>query len=165
MDQNFDLFGLPVDPASGQPGRPRKVATEKDRNKIKLLMAQGWTVDRMAPVVRMSGPTFRRNFFHELKERDAMRDRLYARRLELLMALGEAGNVAALKELGKMLETSDRLYAEAELVKAQRQNGSFRLDDEPARGKKDQAKAAALHAELDPTWGNDLSFDGRKRSH
>jgi hypothetical protein len=130
-----------------------------------MLLAQGWTVDRMAPVVRMSGPTFRRNFFHELKERNSMRDRLYARRLELLMSLGEAGNVAALKELGKMLETSDRLFAEAELVRAQRQNGSSRPDDEPARGKKDQAKAAARHAETDPEWGNDLTFVGGKRSH
>lgn len=165
MDPDFDLFGLPVEPGSGKPGRPRKVATPEDRNKIKLLLAQGWSIDRMATVVRMSAPTFRRNFFQELRERDAMRDRLYARRLELLMSLGEAGNVAALKELGKMLESSDRLFAEAELVRAQQDNGVANRDDEPTRGKKEQARAAARQAELDPKWGDDLTFVGGRKTH
>lgn len=160
-DQDFDLFGLPVDPGTGKPGRPAKVATAEDRNKIKLLMAQGWTVERMAPVVRMSVPTFRRNFFLELKERDHMRDRLYARRLEIAFRLADDGNVAALKELGKMLESSDRAFAEAELVKAQSKGGA----EAPPIGKKDQARVAAKQAELSEGWGDDLKFSGRTRSH
>lgn len=161
MGDDFDLFGLPVDPGTGKPGRPRKVATVEDRNKIKLLMAQGWPVERMAPVVRMSVPTFRRNFFLELRERDFMRDRLYARRLELAFALAEAGNVAALKELGKMLESSDRAFAEAELLRAQA--GGDR--EAPPVGKKEQARIAAKQAELSDGWGDDLKFTGRTRSH
>lgn len=161
MDQNFDLFGLPVDAATGKPGRPKKDATPEERNKIKLLMAQGWTVERMAPVVRMSAPTFRRVFFRELKERDFMRDRLYARRLELAFKLAEEGNVAALKELGKMLEVSDRAFAEAELVRAQ---AGLQHDAAPL-GKKEQAKLAAKQAELADGWGDDLKFTGRTRSH
>lgn len=161
MGEDFDLFGLPVDPGTGKPGRPKKVATVEDRNKIKLLMAQGWPVDRMAPVVRMSVPTFRRNFFLELKERDFMRDRLYARRLELAFSLAEAGNVAALKELGKMLEASDRAFAEAELLRAQ----AGRESDSAPIGKKEQARIAAKQAEMSDDWGDDLKFSGRTRSH
>lgn len=166
MEQEFDLFGLPVDPGSGKPGRPRKEATQEDRNKIKLLMAQGWPVDRMAPVVRMSAPTFRRVFFHELRERDHMRDRLYARRLEIAFKLAEAGNVAALKELGKMLEASDRAFIEAELVRAQsrgQEQGGF--DTPTSMGKKEAAQMAAREAESHPDWGSDLIFSGRQRSH
>ena len=163
MDRSFDLFGLPIDPESGKPGRPRKFATFEERNKIKLLLAEGWTVERMAPVVRMSVPTFRRNFFLELKERGAMRDRLYARRLELAFQLAEQGNVAALKELGKMLEASDRAFLNAELIAAQSRTGEV-MEIAPM-GKKDAAKAAARQAEKHDEWEGDLIFSGRNRTH
>lgn len=156
---DFDLFGVPVDPNTGKPGRPRKDATPEERNKIKLLMACGWPVKRMAPVLRMSEPTFRRVFFHELRERDFMRDRLYARRLEILMTESDKGNVAALKELGRMLADSDRAFAEAELLSAQAGQ------KEPPVGKKEAAKLAAKAAETADGWGDDLQFGAAKRAH
>lgn len=162
VSENFDLFGLPVDPGTGKPGRPRKEASEKDRNKIKLLLAIGWNVERMAGAVDMSLPTFRRVFFHELKARPMMRDRLYARRLEMAFNLAEAGNVAALKELGKMLEVQDRFFAEAEIARAQA-GGQV---EEPI-GKKAQALAAAQKAGSGEgsNWGSDLDFSGRTRAN
>jgi hypothetical protein len=157
LSENFDLFGLPV----GKVGRPRKEVTEKERNKIKMLLAVGWNVERMAGVLRMSAPTFRRIFFHEMKEREFMRDRMYARRLEMLFELSEAGNVAALKELGKMLEQQDRFFAEQSMTSAQ----SDVRAAEPL-GKKEIAKALAAEiADGQSDWGADLEFAGRSRSH
>jgi hypothetical protein len=157
LEKSFDLFGLPLRDAAGKAGRPRKEATDEERNKIKLLLAIGWNVERMAPVVRMSQPTFRRVFFHELKEREFMRDRLYARRLELAALGAEAGNVAALKELGKMLADQDRFFAEEELK---------RLQAGKPNGKKEQAKAAAQAAAVDSgDWGDDLNFAGGPRAN
>lgn len=160
MDNGFDLFGLPVDPATGKPGRPRKEATTEDRNRIKMLLAVGWSVERMASVVRMSMPTFRRVFFLELKERHMMRDRLYARRLEIAATEADKGNIAALKELGKMLEQQDRFFAEAEMKAAQDRGQS----PEPM-GKKELAAAVAREAEQSDGWGTDLSFSGRGNRH
>ncbi|MFD2441503.1 helix-turn-helix domain-containing protein [Paracoccus kondratievae] len=63
MEEVFDLFGNPVDPGTGKPGRPRRVATLEERNKVKALLAVGWSNERIASVLQMSLPTFRRNFF------------------------------------------------------------------------------------------------------
>jgi hypothetical protein len=157
LSQSFDLFGLPVDAGTGKPGRPRKEATVEDHNKIKMLLAIGWSVDRMASVVRMSAPTFRRIFFQELKEREFMRDRLYARRLELAFTNAEAGNIAALKELGRMLSEQDRFFAEAELMRLQ----SGDKQEKPAGKKAQMALAAKEAAKGSSQWGDDLQFTGR----
>lgn len=159
MAEVFDLFGNPVEAGTGKPGRPRKDATPEDRNKVKMLLAFGWSNDRMARTLRMSLPTFRRNFFQELKERDAARDMLDARRIEIAMGLANDGNVGALKELGKMLEKSDLMGMERRLRDAQSDEKS---KDElvnaaaPQPGKKEAAKAAAKTAGDGSTWGDDL---------
>lgn len=155
MGADFDLFGNPVEPGTGKPGRPRKDATPEDRNKVKMLLAFGWSNERMARVLRMSLPTFRRNFFQELKERDAARDMLDARRIEVAMHLAVSGNVGALKELGKMLEKSDLMGLERRMRNAKSD------DDEPVPGerqvgKKEAAKAAAKTAGEGSAWGSDL---------
>lgn len=151
------MFGNPVEAGSGKPGRPRKVATPEDRNKIKLLLACGWSNERMARAVRMSLPTFRRNFFQEVRERDAMRDRLDARRLEVTADLAlNQGNVGALKELGKMLEKSDLMGMERRLRAAQGDEADDDIRPAAPVGKKEQAKAAAKTAGEGSAWGDDL---------
>jgi hypothetical protein len=109
MDENFDLFGQPISDRQGLRGRPPYVATEKDRNKIKLLLALGWSIERMANGIGVSPATLKRHFRAELKVRTKMRDGLEARRFEIAMELANAGNVAALKELGKMIEKNDAM--------------------------------------------------------
>lgn len=154
MDGVFDLLGNPVEAGYGKPGRPKKVATPKDRNKVKQLLAFGWSNDRMRRAIGMSLPVFRRNFFHELKQRDAMRDQLDALRIELIMTLAVGGNLGALKELGKMLEKSDLMGMERRLREAQGAE-----PDESASapvGKKEARKAAAKTAGEGSTWGSDL---------
>lgn len=146
MTDNFDLFGHPVREGFGQRGRPPYEPTEKDRNKIKLLLALGWANQRVANALGISPATLKRYFRAELKVRDAMRDRLDARRFEIAMEQANAGNVTALRELGAMIERNDRMEIE-------RAMGSKPRDDEKVaerQGKKavDEQRAIAADADL-----------------
>ncbi|MCA2372214.1 helix-turn-helix transcriptional regulator [Agrobacterium genomosp. 3 str. CIP 111-78] len=156
MDENFDLFGQPILDRQGLRGRPPYVATEKDRNKIKLLLALGWSIERMANGIGVSPATLKRHFRAELKVRTKMRDGLEARRFEIAMELANAGNVAALKELGKMIEKNDAMVA------ARAYRGDDDEEKKPEKiGKKEQAQRDAEQAEQSDTWGDDLQFRGR----
>ncbi|WDA11417.1 hypothetical protein [Paracoccus marcusii] len=108
----FDLFGNPVEDRTGKLGRPRKEATLEDRNKVKMLLAVGWNNERIASVLHMSLPTFRRLFFQELKLRDVARDMLDARRLELAVQAAGGGNVGAMRQVDRLMEMFDRMGAE-----------------------------------------------------
>lgn len=112
MDQNFDLFGNPVREGFGKRGRPPYEPSEKDRNKVKLLLAMGWSTERIGNALGVSGKTVQRYFSPELKARDAMRDKLEARRLEIAMEQANAGNITALRELGALIERNDRMEPE-----------------------------------------------------
>ncbi len=151
MEENFDLFGQPIPEWKGKRGRPPYEPTERDRNKIKLLLALGWSNERIGNAIGRSAATIKRYFRAELKERDAMRDRFDARRFEIAMEQANAGNVAALKELGKMVEASDRMGVDNRLREAQK-----KADSEGKLGKKEAAKEAAKTAGEGSSWGNDL---------
>lgn len=120
MDAIFDLFGNPVDAKSGKPGRPKKEATQEERNKVKMLLAVGWNNERIASILQMSLPTFRRNFFHELKVRPVARDMLDARRLELAMTAAQSGNVGAMRQVDRLLEKFDQMEAERKYASAEK---------------------------------------------
>lgn len=146
MDDVFDLFGHPVTPGRGLPGRPRKVATTEDRNKVKLLMALGWANPRIANAVRMSLPTFRQNFFHELAERDQMRDRLEATRLSLAWEQAQKGNVGAMRQLDRLIDANDRMAASTRMTEGQDDGDPAAAEDRPAPraiGKKEAQRQAA----------------------
>lgn len=155
MSENFDLFGHAIPEWKGKRGRPPYEPSEKDRNKIKLLLALGWSIERMANGIGISSATLKRYFRAELKERDAMRDRLDARRFEIAMEQVNAGNVTALKELGKMLDANDRMGMDRRLRDAQEKAGRQKEEAAP-QGKKEVAKAAAKTAGADSHWGSDL---------
>lgn len=144
MEPNFDLFGHPVREGLGARGRPPFEPTEKDRNKVKLLLALGWANPRVANAIGVSPATLKRYFRAELKARDAMRDRLDARRVEIAMEQANAGNITALRELGALIERNDRMEIERTL-------GAKRSDPAPERpGKKaiDEKRALAADADL-----------------
>lgn len=108
----IDLFGYPDRPGRGQKGRPSFRPTPRDRNRVRLLLAMGWGNPRIADALEVSLPTLHKYFKVELSERDKMRDRLDARRLELAMEEANLGNISALRELGKLIERNDRMEAE-----------------------------------------------------
>lgn len=94
----FDLLGDPISPNHGKRGRPQHVPTQENRNKVMLLLAQGWTDARISGALGITNPTLKRHYFRELKTRDVARDRVEAIGLLTLWNLGREGNVAAMKE-------------------------------------------------------------------
>lgn len=163
MEPILDLFGQPIPDWKGKRGRPPYEPTERDRNKIKLLLALGWSIGRMANGLGVSPATVKRYFRAELKVRDAMRDRLDARRFEIAMEQANAGNVAALKELGKMIEQSDMMLVDRRLRDAQ--GSSEAQGKEEKVGKKEAARAAAKTAGEGSGWGSDLIPGVQKSGH
>ncbi|MDR6757828.1 transcriptional regulator with XRE-family HTH domain [Mycoplana sp. BE70] len=119
------------------------------------MLALGWSIERLANGVGVSPATVKRYFRAELKERYAMRDRLDARRFQIAMEQANAGNVAALKELGKMIERSDMMDADRNMRDAQRDRATTEKAAEKL-GKKAAQKEAAKTAGADSEWGSDL---------
>lgn len=136
----FDLFGNPVRPNKGRRGRPAFEVTERNTNKVKLLLALGWSNDRIAHAVECSLATLKRHFRAELKVRDEMRDRLEAERLMQVAEQAGAGNIGAHRVLGSLIDRNDRMIAERKLA-------AHPKEDE--LGKKEQREIAARGAEKD----------------
>lgn len=150
-DDVFDLFGNPVRPGKGKRGRPRFEVTERNLNKVKLLLAAGWSNDRIAAAIDCSLATLKRYFRAELAERDLARDRLEAERMMVAAEAAMQGNVGAMRVFQQLLDRNDRMQVEREL--GQVPVAKAQAADRP--GKKallaNQAKdaEAALLAELE----------------
>ncbi len=102
--EDFDLFGDPIRHSSGKRGRPAHVPTQKNRKTVMMLCAMGWSNEAIAAALSVTQPTLRRHYFSELKRKADQRLRLEAWRLEKLIEQVDAGNVAALKELDRLME-------------------------------------------------------------
>ncbi|MGV0878055.1 AraC family transcriptional regulator [Martelella sp. FLE1502] len=141
MTEYFDLFGDPDTFPSGRRGRPAHKVTRKSRNKVKMLLALGWSNDRIANAIDCSLPTLRKHYFSELKQRTSQRDRLEAWKFEKLFEQAEKGNVGAMRELDKAIEKNDRMLAAKVIRDAQGD------DDAPVPaekiGKKEKARREA----------------------
>jgi hypothetical protein len=107
MKHNLDLFGDPVSPNHGRRGRPAHIATRENRNKVLMLLALGWTNQRIGSALAIDLKTFRKNYSHELKLRDFQRDRLDAAVAMKLWDQVQEGNVGAIKEFRALLERND----------------------------------------------------------
>lgn len=144
--ENFDLFGNPWVDQPTKRGRPPHEVTQKNRNRVSMLVALGWVTMRIASALGVSLPTLHRYYFYELRQREVARDRLDLRRLELAWELAEKGNVGAFKEFGKLVEKNDRMETEREL-------GSPAASAKPATqervGKKVLDERRALDADAD----------------
>lgn len=111
-DSVFDLFGNPARPGKGKRGRPRFEVTERNLNKVKLLLALGWANDRIAAAIDCSLATLKRYFRAELAERDKARDRLEAERVMVAAEAAMNGNVGAMRVLSQLIDRNDRMQAE-----------------------------------------------------
>ncbi len=150
-DVVFDLFGNPVRPGKGQRGRPAYEPNAKDRNKIKLLLAVGWTQDRVANALDISLATLKRYYRADLGDAGAMRDRLEASRLIKALEQVEAGGgVAALKHFDAVVDRATEKVLNAKF-------GDRRTDKAVPKslGKKEQAAIDAKTAG-GSNWGDDL---------
>lgn len=156
MDEKFDLFGVPIPDGHGKRGRPAHIATSENINRVKMLLAFGWSNERIATAMKISQPTLRKNYFQVLEQRSAARDQMEAARALKLWDLAMAGNVGAFKELSRVIETNDAMVA------ARAYRGDDDEEPKPEKiGKKEQAQRDAEQAEQSDTWGDDLKFRGR----
>jgi hypothetical protein len=141
--ETFDLFGNPVRDRKGQRGRPAFEVTERNRNKVKLLLAMGWQAQRIANAIEVSLATLKRHFRAELKVRDQMRDRLEAERLMVMAEQTAKGNVGAHRELARLIERNDRMETERTLGEQRKKPVSM--------GKKEVDRALARDADAQLT--------------
>lgn len=118
MDEIFDLFGDPVPANRGRRGRPQHIPTQENRNKVSMMLAWGWSNERIAAVLRCTLPTLRKHYFSELKFREVARDRLTMEHASMLWRLGKDGNVAALREFDRVMERNDRMEVERSMAAA-----------------------------------------------
>jgi hypothetical protein len=109
---NLDLFGDPIPEHWGRRGRPPHVPSVDNRNKVKMLLALGWTDERIANSLSISQPTLRKHYFLELKFRDEARDRLEARYAMLVWQGVEALSGAAFKEFRRIVDHGDAVNAD-----------------------------------------------------
>lgn len=144
MSEILDLFGDPVPANWGQRGRPEHIASQQNRNRVSMLVALGWSNQRIAAAMLITLPTLRKHYFSELRFRDVARDRLNANLATKLWALFMDGNVAAGKEFRKFLEVNDRMEVEAAMG-----SQPSPADKAPAEGKKALDRRRAVDADAD----------------
>lgn len=144
-DLSFDLLGDPIPENWGKRGRPPHIPTQENRSKVRLLLGLGWTKQRIARALRITQDTLRKHYFVELRQRDEARDALKAAHLMMLYRAADAGNVGAMKELGRIIEMDDL---------ARMPQRPRRGEPKPERlGKKAEAERAAQSAHEDSGWG------------
>lgn len=103
MSENFDLLGDPIPEGFGKRGRPPHVPDVKKRSKVMLLLAIGRTDAQIAAALGISEPTLKKHYFRELKSKEEARFRVEGASLLKLYELVEAGNMAAIREMNKVL--------------------------------------------------------------
>jgi hypothetical protein len=143
----IDLFGDAVTLPSGRRGRPAHKWSKSSADKVILGLAMGMAASEIANGLGISLPTLRKYYFSELKRSDMQRDRFELWRAHQLAELANAGNVTAIKELGKLMATRDRAKALAEL------GDDDDLPKAPRVGVKEQRVQAAGDAAKDSGWG------------
>jgi hypothetical protein len=152
MAENFDLLGDPIPEGWGKPGRPQHVATDKNRNKVMMLLALGWNNERIARALSITPPTLRKNYFRELKVREEARDRLDATLASMLWMSASEGNVAAMKEFRKLVERNDLTLGIGERAFQDKRKG--KAAKEPKLGKKEEADVAAKSGHEGTGWAS-----------
>lgn len=150
-----NLFGDMVCATPRKRGRPPFERTQENANKVSMMLAMGWCNERIAAVILdprtgkpISLPTLKRYFRAELQARDHARDRFNLRRMMVVWAEADKGNMAAQRQLDRMFEMNDRALAEAR-VKSRLDHDAHGADAAPPRllGKKEQRSAEARDAE------------------
>lgn len=117
----------------------------ENHNKILLLAATGHGEEDCAAAIGVSVPTLRKHYFSAVKQFAAARLIVRGEVLQRLAAEAADGNVAAMKELGKLLDRAAMPGGGARQAKGKA----------PKKGKKEEALDAArnMGAGDDSKWG------------
>lgn len=156
MEVVIDLFGNRRYPGPRKRGRPPFEWTEENARKVSMLLAMGWSNERIAGCVidprtgkPISVPTLQRHFRCELKVRAVARDQLLTKRLMLAMEAAESGNVGAMRLLDQLIAKNDAALADAMLGDRKpvpERQGKKELSVEAARDAEGSLKAEAARA-------------------
>lgn len=166
-DENlFAAAGEPDPDRAPAPARPRRrgaggrksyAPTERDREKVAVLVSAGMTVDQIAQAMALTEPTLRRHFRAEL-ETGAIR-----KRAEMLVALHRTalkGNVAAQKEALAIMDRAnledlqDRLRGKAPSKPSDTGSVPAAAPAPDPVGKKVQAEMDAHSVVTKGPWGD-----------
>lgn len=139
MAENLDLLGDPIPANWGGRGRPEHIPTTRNRNKVMVLLALGWSVEKIAASIGITRPTLKKHYFRELKVRDEARARLEGELVVGMAAKALAGDVPAYREVRKAIEKAD--LVEADQVYRPTGRAAAKV---PKLGKKEERQAAAV---------------------
>jgi len=116
-----------------------------------MLVALGWANPRIATTMGITLPTLHKYYFYELGQREAARDMLEMRRMEMALEMAESGNVGALREFGRLLDRNDRMEAERTMATkpAEEERSMERLGKKVIDAQRAIAADADLMAELE----------------
>lgn len=153
----YNFWGDPQYRTVRKRGRPPFEWTQENSHKVSMLLAMGWTNDRIATCIvdprtgkPISTPTLKRHFRSELKVRLHARDMLTAKRLMVAADAAFGGNVGAMRLLDQLIEKNDAAVASDRLTKPSD-------DDDAPVGKKEKARREAMAAAgAGGAWGGDL---------
>ncbi len=71
MPDNSEARFDPIPESRGKRSRPTHTPTERNRNKIRLLLARGWTSTRIAQALRNTSATLGKHYFRVRWRADA----------------------------------------------------------------------------------------------
>ncbi len=114
MTQDFDLFGNPLLATDPKRGRPEHEPSEENIIFVMVLLASGMNNGEVAKTLGLSVPTFRKHYFHLIKQRHLMLDRLKTKLRVTQIKQGLAGNSSALNAALSMLDRVGSERAEAD---------------------------------------------------
>ncbi len=162
---DLDLWGNAVYRTAGKKGRPPFERTEENSCKVSMLLAMGWSNDRIASVIRdprtgtpISVPTLKRHFRSELKMRLVARDQMVARQLMQSWKQADKGNVGAMRFFETLRQKNDMMAAE-EMMGQPRTAAAAKAKP----GKKEVNQQAALDADAALDAELEREADGARR--
>lgn len=140
MADDFDLFGNPIETGRTEPGRPEHVPTQENIIFVMVLLAAGYQNKDIAETLGISQPTLRKHYFHLLKKRDVMHERLRTKLRVTQIQSAIAGNAAA---LNAALRTLDAVDVERSAKKIKARELPARAAPVQKLGKKEEQQLAA----------------------
>ncbi|MGH1579068.1 hypothetical protein [Planktotalea sp.] len=117
--REFDLLGDPIPVNRGSAGANGHIATSKNINKVRLLVAAKWTAAQIAEELGVSVPTLNKHYFRNSSIKKARLKVIAEVRGRVMLRLGDAiddGNVAAMKHMGQILDRIELEEASAEFL-------------------------------------------------
>lgn len=114
-----------------------------------MLVAMGWSNERIAGALNVTQPTLRKHYFAELKLRAVARDRVDSEVLMKLWDGVQAGSVSAIRQFRAEVERNDLM----QYGQTQQPAPAEKAVKQPKLGKKEEAQIAAQSPDPETPMG------------